>query len=80
MGKLDHSNDHKICGKLPENDTVKTPVISIFFFNRLPRIKTDQMLNKLMHTESAARHIYHMRVKMDIATEVREVDNGKIEI
>jgi hypothetical protein len=28
MGKLDRCNDHKICGKLPVNETVETPVIS----------------------------------------------------
>jgi 3-dehydroquinate dehydratase len=55
MGKLDRCNDCKICGQLPVNETVETPVKSTSLSVDCLELKTDRMSNKLLHTESAAR-------------------------
>jgi hypothetical protein len=65
MGKLDRCNDHKICGKLPVNETVETSVTSTCLSVDCLESKTDRMLNKLLHTGSAERYIQHMQVKME---------------
>ena len=66
MGKQDFfCNNHKICGKLPVNKNVETPVISACLSVDCLELKTDRMLNKLLHNELAARYIHHMQVKME---------------
>jgi hypothetical protein len=65
MGKLDRCNDRKICGKLPVNETVETPVTSTCLSASCLGLKTDRMSNKLLDTESAARYKHHMQVKVE---------------
>jgi hypothetical protein len=65
LGKLDRCYDYKICGKLPVNKTVETLMISTFLSVDCLQLKTDCMLNKLLHTESASRYIHYMQVKME---------------
>jgi hypothetical protein len=68
MSKKDRCNDHKICGKLLVNETVKTPITSACLSVDCLELKTDRMSNKLLHTESAVRYIHHMLVKLEIIT------------
>jgi hypothetical protein len=51
-GKLDRYNDRDICGKLLVNEITATPVTSTCLSASFLVIKTDHMLNKLLHTES----------------------------
>jgi hypothetical protein len=51
IGKLDRCNNQKNCGKLPEKETVETPVTSTFFVSRLSRIKN------LLDVEKVLAHL-----------------------
>jgi hypothetical protein len=73
IDKLHRCNDRNICGKLPLNETVETPVTSTCVSLDCLELKTDRMSNKLLHTESAAKYKHHMQVKL-------EYDDGEIEI
>jgi hypothetical protein len=46
-------NDH-ICGKLPEDETVETPVTSTCLLVDCLELKTDRMSNKLLHVMTQA--------------------------
>jgi hypothetical protein len=65
IGKLNHCNDRKICGKLHVNETVETHVTLACLSLDCLELKTDRMSIKLLHTESAARHKHHMQVKLE---------------
>jgi hypothetical protein len=49
---------------MPVNETVETHVISTCLSVDCLELKTGHMSNMLLQTESAARHIHHMQVKM----------------
>jgi hypothetical protein len=49
-GKLNRFNDSEICGKLPLNETVVTPVPSTCLSADCLELNTDRMSNKLLYT------------------------------
>ena len=65
FGQIRHGcNDHKICGKLPVNETVETPVTSTYLSIDYLAIKIDRMSSRLLYIEYAAIYIHHMQVKL----------------
>jgi hypothetical protein len=64
ISKLDRCNDCKICGKLPVDENVETPVTSTCLSANCLELKTDRMSNKLLYTASAASHKHHLHVKL----------------
>jgi hypothetical protein len=57
-----------ICRNLPANETVKTHGTTCLSEDFL-ELKTDRMSNKLLHTESAARFIHLMQVKLEYTSQ-----------
>jgi hypothetical protein len=83
IGKLhvERYNDRKICRKLPVNETVENLVASTYFSLDCLELKTNRMLNNLLHIESAVRFKHNMQVMMEyIARKVKKVDDGEIKI
>jgi hypothetical protein len=50
---------------MPVNETVETPVTSIFLSVECLELKTDRIFNKLLHIKSAARFRYHVQVTLE---------------
>jgi hypothetical protein len=65
IGKLDCSNNRKIGGQLPVNETEETTMISTCLSLTCLGLKPDRINNKSLHIESVVRYKHSNKVMIE---------------